>query len=68
MLTKNILTFIEESKPKFKKRGGFIGSGKNITTKHDSTICSRRNAERFLENVFIHIDLIHLIHLWMILL
>ncbi len=61
MLTKRILKFVEESKPKFKKRGGFIGSGKNITTKHDSTICSRRNAERFLENVLIHIDLIHLI-------
>lgn len=35
--------------PKFKKTG-ITGKGKNIVTKHDATICGRKNTARVMEN------------------
>lgn len=28
---------------------GYVGSGKNIVTKHDKVLCGRKNAERLME-------------------
>lgn len=37
-------------KPMITPRKGFVGKGKNITTKHDEVVCGRKNTAR-MENV-----------------
>ena len=42
--------FISDVTPNFNKTG-IMGKGKNIVTKHDATICGRKNMARVMESV-----------------
>ena len=43
-------SFMSDVTPNFKKTG-IMGKGKNIVTKHDATICGRKNTARVMESV-----------------
>ena len=43
-----------DGRPEFGAKG-FSGSGKNITTKHDTVLCGRKNAERLLEVIVLRL-------------
>ena len=51
--------FISDASPKFNKTG-IMGKGKNIVTKHDATICGRKNTEKAMDNV-------RLLNMWRVL-